>query len=266
MLRNVHFPYLTPVAIRRLLLGACGAAIVAAVAHAGPPYITDDPEPVDYQHWEVYLASMTQHTPDGFTGTLPHVEINYGVVPDVQLHMIVPDAFDSAAGEPRTHGLGDIELGVKYRFLKETDAHPQIGIFPLVELPTGDENKGLGTGHTQLFLPVWMQKSWDKFTTYGGGGYWITPGAGNRNSWFAGWLGQYQLTKSFAPGMEIYYRTAQSVDATPTAQINFGFVWDLSDNYHILASAGPAIHGPRSYQTYLAFQWTFGPEEKSGVK
>ena len=22
-------------------------------AHAGPPFITDDPEPVDYQHWEV---------------------------------------------------------------------------------------------------------------------------------------------------------------------------------------------------------------------
>ncbi|HEY4299981.1 MAG TPA: transporter [Candidatus Didemnitutus sp.] len=263
---NILFPSRLPVAIRRLLLGAGGAVILAAVAHAGPPYITDDPEPVEYRHWEVYLASVTQHTPDDFTGTLPHLEINYGVVPDVQLHLIVPEAFDAAAGEPRNHGLGDIELGVKYRFLKETDALPQIGIFPLVELPTGDENKRLGSGHTQLFLPVWMQKSWGKFTTYGGGGYWITPGTGNRNSWFAGWLGQYQLTKSFAPGMEIYYRTAQAVDATPTAQINFGFVCDLSNNYHILASAGPAIHGPHGYQTYLAFQWTFGPEEKGGTK
>jgi len=26
---------------------------------AGPPYITDDPEPVEYQHWEVYLASIS---------------------------------------------------------------------------------------------------------------------------------------------------------------------------------------------------------------
>jgi hypothetical protein len=24
---------------------------------AGPPFVTDDPVPVDYQHWEVYLAS-----------------------------------------------------------------------------------------------------------------------------------------------------------------------------------------------------------------
>src|SRR5580658_3264326 len=136
--------------MRRLVLVALFCT-TAMVARAGPPYITDDPEPVDYQHWEVYLASMTQHTPDDFAGTLPHVEINYG---------IVPDAFDAAAGEPRNYGLGDIELGVKYRFLKEADDHPEIGIFPLVEVPTGDENKGLGTGHTQLFLPVWMQKSW----------------------------------------------------------------------------------------------------------
>ncbi|HVU15818.1 MAG TPA: transporter [Candidatus Didemnitutus sp.] len=255
-----------PLHCPRAVLLALAATGLAVVARAGPPYVTDDPEPVEYQHWEVYLASATQHTADDLAGTLPHLEVNYGVIPDVQLHLIVPDAFDAPAGEPRHYGLGDIEVGMKYRFVHETDSHPQIGVFPLVELPTGSAARGLGTGHTQLFLPVWIQKSWDKFTAYGGGGYWITPGAGNRNSWFAGWLGQYQLTKSFAPGVEIYYRTAQAVDASPTAQVNVGFVWDLSENLHILASAGPAIHGPHGYQTYLAFQWTFGPEEKNGAK
>jgi hypothetical protein len=252
--------------VRRTLLAAIGVAGLTIAARAGPPYVTDDPEPVEYHHWEVYLASLTQHTPGDFAGTLPHVEVNYGVVPEVQLHVIVPEQFDSAAGEPRNQGLGDIELGAKLRILKEADDHPQIGLFPLVELPTGDENRGLGAGHAQLFLPVWLQKSWDKFTTYGGGGYWITPGTGNRNSWFVGGLGQYQLTRTFAPGMEIYYRTAQTVGAAATAQINFGFVWDLSDNYHVLASAGPAIHGAHGYQTYLALQWTVGPEEKGAAK
>src|ERR1019366_8989957 len=27
-------------------------------APAGPPFLTDDPEPVEYQHWEFYLASQ----------------------------------------------------------------------------------------------------------------------------------------------------------------------------------------------------------------
>ena len=25
---------------------------------AGPPFLTDDPEPVDYQNWEFYIASV----------------------------------------------------------------------------------------------------------------------------------------------------------------------------------------------------------------
>ncbi len=236
--------------------------VCSGIALAGPPYVTDDPEPVEYQHWEVYLASLTAHTPDGVSGTLPHVEVNYGVVPNVQLHIIVPAAFDSSGDEARKFGLGDTELGVKYRFVQETDDHPQIGVFPLAELPSGSESRGLGSGHTQLFLPVWLQKAIGKWTTYGGGGYWITPGTGNKNSWFAGGLLQYQLTKSFAPGAEVYYRTAQQIHGPSSAQLNLGFVWDLSDTYHLLGSAGPAISGPHGYQTYVGFQLTFGNEEQ----
>src|SRR5512135_1954309 len=61
---------------------------------AGPPFMTDDPEPVEHQHWEFYVASQYANDNDGASGTAPHVELNYGVVPDVQLHLIVPNAFD----------------------------------------------------------------------------------------------------------------------------------------------------------------------------
>jgi hypothetical protein len=47
---------------------------------AGPPFVTDDPEPVAYQHWELYLASQHIETADGWSGTAPHIELNYGVV------------------------------------------------------------------------------------------------------------------------------------------------------------------------------------------
>jgi len=242
------------------------SAILSVETVAGPPYVTDDPEPVEYRHWEVYFASQTDHTPDGVTGTLPHLEVNYGVVPNVQLHVIVPNAFSSSGGEARNFGLGDTELGVKYRFTQETDGFPQIGIFPLAEVPTGNASRGLGSGHTQFFLPVWLQKAIGKWTSYGGGGYWVSPGVGNKNSWFAGWMALYQLTKIFAPGAEVYYRTAQVQNGQASTQLNLGFVWDLSDTCHILGSAGPALSGPHGYQTYLAFQLTFGPEETAAGK
>jgi hypothetical protein len=53
--------------------------------------------------------------------------------------------------------IGDVEIGVKYRFLQETESSPQIGIFPMAELPTRDSSKGLGNGKTWWRFPVWIQ-------------------------------------------------------------------------------------------------------------
>ncbi|MDR3667775.1 MAG: hypothetical protein P4L35_13100, partial [Ignavibacteriaceae bacterium] len=57
---------------------------------AGPPFLTDDPEPVDYMHWEFYVSSIQQFSDNSVDATLPHFEINYGLVPDVQVHLIAP--------------------------------------------------------------------------------------------------------------------------------------------------------------------------------
>lgn len=163
-----------------ILLGSLTVFAPIAV-WAGPPFVTDDPEPVEYRHGEFYIASQYAKNKDGKEGTLPHFEINYGIVPDVQLHLLVPLAFVHPNGGPTMYGFGDTEVGVKYRFLQETDTAPQVGTFPIVHVPTGDSARGLGGGHVPIFLPIWGQKSWGPWTTYGGGGYWINPGEGNKN-------------------------------------------------------------------------------------
>src|ERR1700722_18624399 len=88
------------------------AAAMASRSLAGPPFLTDDPQPVDFQHWEVYFASIHSHIFNYYNGTLPHVEVNYGVVPNVQLHVIAPAAYSSVPGQPFQYGYGDTELGV----------------------------------------------------------------------------------------------------------------------------------------------------------
>src|SRR5579884_1805186 len=118
-------------AVRSLAGAALIVALVTFSAHAGPPYFTDDPEPVDEHHWEFYLASQTQAQKDDHSGTLPHVEVNYGAYKDLQLHIIAPLSYDQAAREDHAHhGYGDTELGAKWRFLHETDWLPQIATFP----------------------------------------------------------------------------------------------------------------------------------------
>ena len=170
-------------------------------------------------------------------------------------------AFNAPSHGSTQVGYGDTELGIKYRFLQETPRLPQIGVFPLIELPTGDAARGLGSGHLQVFLPLWIQKSWGPWTTYGGGGYWINPGAGNQNWGFVGWLVQYQITSRLSLGAEIFHETAKQEGGESDTRFNVGTIFDFNSTYHLLLSAGHTIQGHSGFQSYLAFQVTFGPAE-----
>lgn len=233
----------------------CPSAVLA-----GPPFVTDDPEPVDYQHWEFYIASQHTETVDGWSGTAPHVELNYGVVPNVQLHLIAPAAYDASFDGSTHYGYGDTELGVKFRFIQETQNLPPVGIFPLLEVPTGSERDGLGNGHLQAFLPLWLQKSFGDWTVYGGGGYGINPGAGNENWGYGGLVVQRQVTKHLLLGAEAYHRTATEAGGRSDTAFNLGTVIDFTEYQHLLFSAGRSIDGPTDFQVYVAYQFTFGPE------
>jgi hypothetical protein len=250
--------------VYRLAVGITVIALMTSIraAFAGPPFLTDDPEPVDLGHWEIYGFTAATHAQDGDGGTLGGVEINYGAAPNLQLHLIVPLAFDSPSGAPMVAGLGDTELGIKYRLITpgEDDWWPQVGIFPLVELPTGNAQRSLGAGKMRAYFPVWLQKDWGDWTTYGGGGYWVNPGVGNRNYWFAGWLLQRQVTKELALGGEIFHQTADAIGAKDTTGFNVGGIYDFSDRYHLLFSAGRGLQNPaltNQFSYYLAIQSTF---------
>jgi hypothetical protein len=218
----------------KLLRSLALFTLAALPALGGPPYTTDDPEPVPLRNWELYLSAT-------------------------RLHLIVPVAYTRPTGGPTAAGLGDLELGAKYRFVEETEGGPQIGAFPLVDLPSGDAARGLGSGHVRAFLPVWLQKSFGKWTTYGGGGYWVNPGAGNRDYWLAGWQLQVELTPFLKPGAEIFTQTA-SVDGGRTeVHYNLGLVVDLGEHHHLLFSAGRAVHGCDCTHVYASYLLTLGP-------
>jgi hypothetical protein len=166
-------------------------------------------------------------------------------------------------GGANTYGYGDTELGVKYRFVQEGKTTPMVGVFPLVELPTGDVSRGLGTGTTRVFLPVWIQKSFGNgWQTYGGGGYWFNPGVGNHNYGFAGYQLQNQVTKQLAIGGEIFHTTPQSTAMGQQSGYNVGAVYDFDEGHHFMFSVGRDFQGATGLTAYVAFQWTFGPHAK----
>jgi hypothetical protein len=218
--------------------------------------VTDDPEPVELHHWEFYLATQHSITRDAASGTAPHIEVNYGVLPDLQLHVIAPLAYARPSGGPTFYGVGDVELGAKVRFVGEGKRWPMVGVFPQLELPVGDAPRGLGTGHLHVFIPLWLQKSFGPWTTDGGGGFWVNPGEGNRNYWYVGWLVQRRFSDLATLGTEVFYTTPDQVGGNASLRFNLGLVLDLTERHHLLFSAGRSIEGDDLFLGYLAYQLT----------
>jgi hypothetical protein len=225
---------------------------------AGPPFKTDDPQPVDLGHLEFYVFSAGQRSAGASSGLGPALEFNYGILPDTQFHLILPMAYDRPRQGASHWGVGDVEVGLKVRFLHETGTLPQIGLFPLVELPAGNADKGLGTGHTQVYLPVWLQKSWGPWTTYGGYGWWRNPGAGNRDWGYTGWLLQRDLGEHWTLGAELFHTTPSTVGGQASWGFNAGGQANLSEKHHLLFSAGRKVSGDRQTFFYLGYQLTTG--------
>jgi len=244
-----------------ILLGLGAAAFAPTSALAGPPFRTDDPVPVDYEHGELYLFATGTQAKGTNEGVAPGIEANYGFLPNAMLHVILPGAYSREDGHTNW-GYGDTEIGLKYRFL---DGGPEgtglmAGIFPLVVVPTGDKGQGLGGGETQVFLPLWLQKDFGPWTTYGGGGYWVNPGSGNKDYWFAGWLLQRQVTDHLVLGGEVFYQSADTLDSVDSTGFNLGGIYDFSSQQHVLFSVGTGIQNAsetNSFSYYLGYQYTF---------
>ncbi len=232
--------------------------LVPAAANAGPPYRTDDPEPTPLGHYEFYTFSTGTVVHDDTSGSLPAFELNYGLIPNGQLTIDAPVAFDSPSGGATQFGYGDTQVSFKYRFIQEDEKgwRPQVAVFPLVQLPTGDQSRGLGAGHVLGFLPIWAQKSFGEWTTYGGGGYWINQGdAGDKNYWFFGALLQRKITDKLSVAGEIFHQTANTVDGDDSTGFNFGAIYDFNDHDHFVFSAG---RGLQNADTTNDFSWYAG--------
>jgi hypothetical protein len=235
---------------------AAAILLGSAPGFAGPPYLTDDPEPVAYGHWEVYLATQHFITRGLATGAAPLTDINYGAWPGLQLHVMGQLTYARPGGSPTSYGVGDTEIGAKMRFVDGRDWLPMMSLYPLLDFPTGDAARQLGSGRLHGFVPLWMQKSFGPWTTFGGGGLWVNPGAGNRNYWYAGWQAQCRVSGFATVGTEVFYSTPSQTGAKANLGFNLGLVLDLSEYQHVLFSAGRSIAGDNLFQGYAAYQLT----------
>lgn len=229
------------------------ALVLASVARpvwAGPPYLTDDPVPTDTGHWEIYAFTAGEgrrSTIDDDTG----VDLNYGPANGVQLTATLPLSFSHERGDGWRGGTGDVELGVKYRFAHDEDAGLSAAIFPRVILPTASRSPG---EKARFLLPLWLGKDFkDGTSLFGGGGYMINPGAGNRDFWQAAFAVTHDVSKKVSVGAEITRQEADTVGGTGQTRAGVGSIIGLSEHSNLLLSGGPTWADHRTgYHFYVA--------------
>lgn len=234
----------------RILAFAALALGAATPAIAGPPYITDDPVPTDTGRWEIYsFIAADDHgsTFDSDGG----FDINYGAIKDVQLTATVPLSLSHLPSETWRGGSGDVELAVKYRFIDEEKHGFSAALFPRAILPTSGLD---GSEHTRLLLPLWIEKDFGGGTSlFGGGGYELNPGSGNRNFWQAGIALTHDLSDRVSVGAEVTRQGRDTAGETGETNAGVGSIVKLSDHYALLFSGGPTWAGRRTnYHFYGA--------------
>jgi len=241
----------------------------------GPPFQTDDPVPVDLHHYEFYIFGATDGTPVEVDSTGPAIEFNWGAVPRVQVHGVLPlgsihpmnnPVYLPSGTGPSAFGLTDMELGVKIAFIKETKHIPQIGSFTMLEMPTGDDSKGLGIGKVWYKLPLWVQKNWGHWTADGGAGYQVVPQTDFRNFPYGGFLLKRGFGKRLELAAEVF---AHAGEGAAPAQTQASTMLDAGGYYHfknpdhqLLFAYGHSIAGQTENYGYLGIYWTWGKDDK----
>jgi Putative MetA-pathway of phenol degradation len=240
--------------------GACAGlalALLTRPAVAGPPYVSDDPEPTDYKHFEIYTFTNGTTTRDGTAGQ-SGIDFNYGAAPDLQLTATVPAGFDRPAGGATSLGLSNVELAAKYRFLHQDAFGLDVSIFPRVFLPSGSNT--IGDNSASLLLPVWVQKDWSGgWSAFGGGGCTVSE---RRALDFcqAGAVLTYQLLPKLQVGAELFHQTADQAGTPASSSVGVGLRYDVNDNYHLLGYVRRGIENANEtdrYSWYASVLFTF---------
>jgi hypothetical protein len=242
----------------------------------GPPYQTDDPVPVDLHHYEFYVFGSADGTPVEMDSLGPAFEFNWGAVPRVQLHAILPWGVAAPSNNPvylpggtgpTEFGLTDMELGAKIAYIKESKYIPQIGTFTMFELPTGSYSKGLGVGTVWYKLPLWLQKNIGKWLLDGGAGETIVPQTAYRDFPYGGFLLKYTFGERLEFGGEVF---AHGKEGFATPQTQASTLIDLGGYYHFkhhpgeqfLFCYGHSVAGQTENYAYVGMYWTWGKDAK----
>lgn len=236
------------------LLALLLALACAKVASAGPPYQTDDPEPTPPHQYEIYLFGDTFVSGGRVDADPFALEVNYGPAKDLQVAIDIPTSYRRDDGTS-AYAFGDLDAGIKYRFVHESATAPQVAIYPSVTIASA--RSGAGIGHGTFFVPLWAQKTIGKWTVFGGGGVLFDRDAPSGHAWQGGVAFTRDVSQRTTLGIELFSRGRDADDPAST-DVGAGWVYNVDTVHSLLFSAGASLNVPGAYHAYGAYEWRLG--------
>jgi hypothetical protein len=154
----LHFP------ARFFLLLFCGFWITKPLV-AQLPFYTDDPAVTEKGKWHFEFFNeydVLQLQYPNISQNTANYKLNYGLPFNLEVDVDAPYlAIFRAVGTQNSIGGGDVDIGVKWEFHKESHGSrvPALAASLYIEFPTGDARQQLGSGLTDYWLNLIAQKS-----------------------------------------------------------------------------------------------------------
>jgi hypothetical protein len=219
-------------------------------AQGGPPYYTNDPGTPGNRNWEINLGYMpflfaqqsTTHTPD--------VDINYGLGDRIQLTFENAWLRDRFNGAPAKYGLGQDQLGVKWRFYDDTKAGLEISVFPQLSVNNFNHSveRGITPSGASLILPVEFTRKLGPIHINWEVGYDAVHRGSDR--WIAGVVVGRDMTKKLELDAEFYgFGTFDSLNNEQT--LDAGARYKLRPPFILLLMAGRSVTHANNGQPYF---------------
>ena len=236
--------------------GVLGIWLLVAtdLSQAGPPFVTDDPEPPPPGGWEINVPFILERTPGKTEMDAPLFDLNYGL-PDIQLKLEFPIEIVNEDSNGMQASPGDSLIGVKWRFFNNERSQVQFGIYPQLLLPTGDHARGLGDGGSAFVFPLLAQRNWEKWTLYANVGYWWQTGAEMRDYFYAGAVIEREINERLTLGAELFANSPKERGGRSELAFNVGGTWRLNEHLNLLFSGGRDIVGDTTAMAYIGLQF-----------
>jgi hypothetical protein len=220
------------------------------------PFETGDADPAATAELKSGLSWQSSPTED--TWVAPNVELTLPVAAKLEATVAVNYGRVDHRHEKKRSGLHDMLVATKWQFAG-TDDSWRLAVEPALSIPTGDEDKGLGSGAWQLELPLFASRQYGAVGVNGKFGVRRAFGR-DEDAIVAGGMATLALSDSVEIGAEIVGDTLVDDSDAYHLRGNIGFVWQLTPAASVQGLAGKTIenrHGDRIEQARLIFEYRF---------